>query len=405
MIIILPSRIGIFYMKKLNTLVLDSQEAKKPKIAQKIADKLHEIDQKTDQNIQAVAQKSLEKEKAFAALSQSKFQELKTWYLSLSQVKKLVYALLAIPILSLLLILNVFLFPLLASLLPLLFLALNFIFVALKLGLFIIYISYKITKTIMGIYYSISRTLSSLRENETRRTMLKQAIYPKAMTELYQTELNLSPSYSLFTSNEIAEIKAKESWKKLELDLVFSEHFYEKIAQLDPTLDILSLKMALPSLKLKLLFSYFRFFLLGQYQLYRGLWRCKKEILTIWRAESKAALKKELELTGASIFTPQAIGAYESGKQLLLTGDFKLQAIGLEVIRLKPSENEAQGQPTDPIQIKLLLIGFVPWKSWSFGLKYPFANATLSHMKWEIELLVDFVKLKHHPDIIQGLVD
>ncbi len=376
-------------MKKLNTLILDSQEAKKPKIVERIATKLHEIDLKAGENLQNVAQKSLNTEKAFALASKNKFQSLKTWYLSLNQTKKVLYALLIVPALIILFLLNLFLFPLIGSLLPLIFIGLNFIFIALKLVIFIIYISYKITKTLMGIYYSISRTISSMKENKIRQKMIKEPLVYRDHQSIINLELNHAQNYALTVSPEIADIQYQSSWKKLDMDLKLSDGFYEQLSQFNG-MDIEELKQKLPSLKINILFSYLRFFLLGQFNLYRGLWRCKKELCTIWRDSSKEILKKELALTTESIFTPYAIGAYESSQRLLLTGDFKLEGISMALIGEK--ENT---------QIKLMLVGFIPWQSWHFGMKYPFAQSTQYYMKWDVELVVDVNQLDRGGDVMR----
>jgi hypothetical protein len=122
--------------------------------------------------------------------------------------------------------------------------------------------------------------------------------------------------------------------------------------------------------------SYLRYFLLGQKALYVGLWQSKREIFTIWRAESREVLKKKLSLVGATIFTPHLLGAYLNREQILVPGDFEFHALKLNKIDTQDRHT------TQTSTYQLEIIGNVPWKSWTFDRYFPFAHGQDHQEKW-----------------------
>ena len=185
----------------------------------------------------------------------SRSKRLYTWYMSLPIIKRILWGLIIIPILGVLLIINSFLVPFLPIIIPIIVSLFKLIFVATKFSAFAVYIGYKVVKTFLGFYYCISRTLSGAAAHKMRVNQMREG--PSVTAEFPQLKVNAS----------LLDLKLKASWKKL--------HF----SSLDARIDHL------------VMFSYLRYFLLGQRHLYFTGWKKKEAFFTIWRAESRETIK------------------------------------------------------------------------------------------------------------------
>jgi hypothetical protein len=362
-------------MQKLNTSLTPVSETSETPIPinrdQIISEKLQKIDQGTHKALETVELKTTQVKDAVSDYTKSNFMRLKDWYLALDRVKQVGLSLLIIPLLLILFLLSSVIFPLISIVWPFLFMALNFTLIASKLALFIVYISYKVMKTLMGIYYCISRTISARKANLVREKMMQMGV------------VHTENPPALWVGSEIAEIKFQSKWKRLEMVILPSDSFF---AELQNELKI-SDEMIIEQLKqskfqLNFLMSYLRYFLLGQKALYVGLWQSKREIFTIWRAESREVLKKKLSLVGATIFTPHLLGAYLNREQILVPGDFEFHALKLNKI----DTQDRHATQTSTYQLEI--IGNVPWKSWTFDRHFPFAHGQDHQEKWVIKVKI-----------------
>ncbi len=362
-------------MQKLNTSLTPVSEASQTPIPinrdQIISEKLQKIDQGTHKALETVELKTTQVKDAVSDYTKSNFTRLKDWYLALDQVKQVGFSLLIIPLLLILFLLSGVIFPLISIVLPFLFMALNFTLIASKFVLFIVYISYKVMKTLMGIYYCISRTISARKANLVREKMMQIGV------------VHTENPPALWVDSKISKIEFQSQWKRLGMVIFPSDSFFVELQnelKISDETAIEQLKQS--TFQLNFLMSYLRYFLLGQKALYVGLWQSKKEIFTIWRAESREVLKKKLSLVGSTIFTPHLLGAYLNRKQILVPGDFEFHAL-----KLNQMDTQAQ-QATQASTYELQITGNVPWKAWTFDRHFPFAHSQDHQEKWDIKIKI-----------------
>jgi len=285
------------------------------------------------------------KTKGWWARVKEKSDQLWAWYSSLPAIKKVLWGLIVIPIVLLIIIINIFLAPLIAPFLPfiggLLFTAAKLSLVVAKFGAFAVYIGYKVLKSFLGFYYCISRTLSGLSAERQRASLCEAPLRPESAAE---RGLTLDPA--------LAPLSMERSWKRL--------------------------KLLAHGAELNILCSYLRYFLIGQLFMYVESfkeWRC---FLTLWRPESRETLKDQFALVGTTIFRPYELGPHLSHKRLLIPGDAQLT--GLHSLSV-------EGQP------RLRFTLEIPWKSWRFNRRWPFAHSELHRAKWSFELPAELALL------------
>jgi hypothetical protein len=116
-----------------------------------------------------------------------------------------------------------------------------------------------------------------------------------------------------------------------------------------------------------LLFSYLRYFLLGQRHMYLEGWRARGAFLTAWRPESRARVKGVFAFVGATIFRPHAMGPRLTRDEVLLPGDARLTEALLT-----------------PEGVRYTVE--VPWRAWSLSRRWPFAQSALHAARWRVTL-------------------
>ena len=262
-----------------------------------------------------------------------RFEALWRWYRAKGTLARVLWGLLLLPLLALFIALNFVLIPIITPFLPLigglLLTALKLAFVVGKLGAFAVYIGYKVFKTLLGLYYCVSRTLSGSAAGRARKEL--------AAAGLPLAEEPTEPSAPR------GALSARVAWKRLWL------------------------RAPAEGVEHALLFSYLRYFLLGQKHMYLEGWRAKVSFLTAWRPESRARLKEIFSFVGATIFRPHAMGPRLTRDEVLLPGDARLTRALLtpEGVRYEVE---------------------VPWRTWSFSRRWPFARSDLHWARWAVEL-------------------
>ena len=280
----------------------------------------------------------------------ARFNRLLTWYRALTLSKKVLWGLVTLPVLALLFFINLLILPFLPMIGGVLLTLLKGTFVITKLSAFVIYIGYKVVKTFLGFYYCISRTLSGQKAHKWRVAQ-SRAVAQKE-----------SSSVSLDLEGGLSDLALRTSWKRMYLS--------SKEAGID----------------VPILFSYLRYFLLGQKRLYAETWREKRALLTLWRAESREIFKDQLQWVGRTIFSPYSVGPYISKTQLLIPGDAKVTSIKVEGSTLS-------------LDVE------VPWKTWAFSIKrWPCATSTLHTAHWRLTAPIDVQNLsepdQYHPEMV-----
>ena len=265
---------------------------------------------------------------------------LKTWYWSQSNINKIALGLIIIPILIALFLLQGIILPFLATVMAFVFTFSKLAFIWLKGGAFIVYISYKIFKFLLGVYYCVSRSLTGLKAHRLRR---KQASLPMVSSGEY-------PSLNTQLPSDIS-ISVNSGWKKLTL--------------------------AIEKQELVLIFSYLRYFIIGQIFMYRSFWEKKMVFLTCWKKESREEIKNIFGHVGKTIFTPHLLGSHLNHKRLLIPGDAKWMAIKID--------------PQDSLQIQHTFE--VQWQDWSFYKKWPFLKSTKQTAMWSLCTPIDLAML------------
>ena len=285
-----------------------------------------------------------------------RFQALWEWYLAHSLIARALWGLLLLPILALFIALNFVLIPLITPFLPiiggLLLTALKLAFVVGKLGAFAVYIGYKVFKTLLGLYYCVSRTLSGNAAGRARRALAGVGL------PLSQAALEArSPHHGAHAHRAPRELhhprgalSARVAWKRLWLT---SEA--EGISH-------------------PLLFSYLRYFLLGQRHMYLEGWRARGAFLTAWRPESRARIKAVFAFVGSTIFRPHAMGPRLTRDEALLPGDARLVSALLTAEGVRYAVE-------------------VPWRAWSLSRRWPFAQSALHVARWRVTLPLSLASL------------
>ena len=249
---------------------------------------------------------------------------------------QLLYGLVLIPALALLILLKSFLLPSIFVIFGALFAALKIAVVFLKLPAFIVYISYKVFKTLLGVYLTATRFMRG--REATRRRL--------AMNDLRRVgDAPVRADQHLYLSEELVEAKFSLEKGIQRLKLSFAGRQTEVIH-----------------------FSYLRYFLIGQWRFYRGLWLLKGALFTLWRAESRAALKEELMIVPQTIFSPQELGAHAHPKTgLLVPGDALLTGVA------KSGDS-------------LTLTFELRWDLWNFSLRPFKLKRRWRWARWRVEL-------------------
>ena len=259
-------------------------------------------------------------------------KRLTAWYMDQSLLLKVGFGLVIIPILITLFLLQGVILPFLATCFGLMITLSKLAFIWVKGGAFIIYISYKVFKFLLGIYYCISRSISGWQAHKFRNEQATLTI---------NTEVNYP---ALQVSTELTEqVKLESKWKVLNLDVNRQET--------------------------SILFSYLRYFLLGQIFMYQSFWFDRQSYLTLWTAESRERVKEIFSTIGKTIFTPHLLGAHLNQKRILVPGDAKL---------LKISQASHQNHIEYQFEVK--------WQEWSFNKKWPFIHSSPTQDLWSIEV-------------------
>lgn len=256
---------------------------------------------------------------------------LTQWYLSKSMVARVTLGLVIIPLLIALFLLQGIILPFVAAAFAIFITISKVALVWLKGGAFIVYISYKVFKALLGVYYCVSRTLSGwkadrLRHQQARLPMVKEAEYPALAIEGLEAE----------------SIELNASWKTLSVKTDETEH--------------------------KLLFSYLRYFIIGQLFMYQSFWKDRVAYLTLWREVSRQRVKEIFAYIGQTIFTPHLLGAHINSKRLLIPGDSRL-------VNMSPSVSRS-----DQIEYTFEVV----WKEWSFSKQWPFLHACSESTQWSV---------------------
>jgi hypothetical protein len=280
----------------------------------------------------------------------ARFNRLLTWYRALSLSKKVLWGLVTLPVLALLFFINLLILPFLPMIGGVLLTLLKGTFVITKLSAFVIYIGYKVVKTFLGFYYCISRTLSGQKSHKWR------VAQSRAVAQREPSLVNLE------LEGALSDLALRTSWKRM--------HLSSEEADID----------------VPILFSYLRYFLLGQKRLYAETWRERRGLLTLWRAESRGVFKDQLQWVGKTIFTPYSVGPHLSKTQLLIPGDAKITSIKVEGSTLS-------------LDVE------VPWKTWAFSVKrWPFAISTLHTAHWQLTAPKALQNLsdpdQYHPEMV-----
>ena len=279
-----------------------------------------------------------EKTKSWWARVKAKSDQLWAWYQGLPTIQRVLLGLVVIPIVAVIVLINLILIPMIAPLLPLIGAGLitlaKLTFVVTKFSAFAVYIGYKVLKTFLGFYYCVSRSLSGLKAGKLR-------------AQLNQAPLDLAQARAqgLQIDERLAPVSCVVRWKRLTLSAAEGEERAEH----------------------PLLFSYFRYFLLGQLHMYVESWRERRSFLTIWRPESRERVKDQFAFVGTTIFRPYSLGPHLTRDRALLPGDARLCAV-----------RAADDGLTYDLE--------VPWRAWRFNRSWPFAHSELYQARWSITL-------------------
>jgi hypothetical protein len=252
-----------------------------------------------------------------------------TWYLQQSTAKKVALGLVIIPILIAIFLLQGLIWPLLGLVIA----ASKFAFVWVKGGAFIVYISYKVFKGLLGVYLCVSRSLNGWKAHKLRA---QQASLPSVPEGEY-------PAIS-YTNENAESLDVHTGFKQLNLS-------------------------ALPQLQHRVVFSYLRYFIIGQIFMYLSFWRDHLYYLTLWRKESRDRVKEIFQEIGGTIFTPHQLGPHINIKRILVPGDARLMSLDYD---------------TDKDRARYTFE--VTWRERQFKRQYPFFNSIKHQAMWAFEL-------------------
>ena len=259
---------------------------------------------------------------------------LTSWYLSKSLTVRVLLGLIVIPVIIGLVLLQGVILPALAFVAGATFTFAKLTFVFLKGGAFIVYITYKVFKGLLGVYLSVSRSVTGwkahkIRQEQAHAGASQSATYPQLNLE------GVSPQ----------DVKLTARWKRLDIDFEDQQH--------------------------PVIFSYLRYFILGQIGMYRSFWFDRMSYLTIWRPDSRKRVKEIFSLIGQTIFTPHTLGPHITTKRIVVPGDAKLIACQVT------GENE-----TRVVTYHLELA----WQEWSLERRFPFLVPTTKEMNWSFDV-------------------
>lgn len=293
-------------------------------------------------DVKAIKRDELRKKKLGQRIGDQR-SKLTSWYKQQSLTVQILLGLIIIPIIITLILLQGIILPALAVAGGALLTFSKIALIWAKGGAFIVYISYKVFKLLLGIYLCISRSMTGFAALLMRRRQVK----------LEPTQNGEYPR--LRVSEEASQIKLRTSWWS----------WKEITAQGD-------------ELNHVLLFSYLRYFIIGQIFMYVSFWREKMAFLTLWRAESREKVKEIFSLVGQTIFTPQLLGPHITSKRILVPGDARWISL---IIDRSPEEPRAQ------YHFEL------SWIEWSFTKRFPFLTRETMSKTWRFETGVDLGSL------------
>lgn len=208
-------------------------------------------------------------------------QRFWSWYRARPIPLQIAYGLTLLPLLVLLTLAGMLLVQFGAPLLLGLALLLKLAITLAKTTLFVGYIGYKILKTILMWYYTISRMYLGSKAKRQRLSTARCDGFP------------VQPP---------APLRFRCQGKNL-----YIEH---------PD-----------GGQVRVLFSYLRYALRGQWVLLQHLRRSWARYLTLWRQDQRDAIKAELAPVGASMFTPHTLGADVNPERILVPGDAELLGV------------------------------------------------------------------------------
>ena len=267
----------------------------------------------------------------------SRRSRLTTWYLEQSRAKQVALGLVIIPIIIALILLQGVIWPLLGLVVA----ASKFAFVWVKGGAFVVYISYKVFKGLLGVYLCVSRSLNGWKAHKLRE---RQAELPSEPEAEYPAIRYVADSADPALDTSDTRLEVNTGFKQLN----FSAH---------------------PALKHRVVFSYLRYFIIGQIFMYFSFWRDRMTYLTIWRAESRARVKEIFQEIGGTIFTPYLLGPHINKKRALVPGDARLVSLDYHMDQAR--------------------VGYtfeVTWRVRTFKRTYPFFSSHMHQAMWSFEL-------------------
>ena len=267
---------------------------------------------------------------------------LVAWYSALPLFKKVLLGLIVIPVIIALILLQGVILPFIAGSMGIIIAISKSAFIFVKGGAFIVYISYKVFKGLLGVYLCVSRSLSGWQAHQMRR---RQAELPPASDAEYPALRYDEPEA------ESAPLTVRSGIKKLSL--------------------------AGPSeLEHTIIFSYLRYFIIGQIFMYLSFWRDKASYLTLWRRESRERVKEIFKEIGQTIFTPHLLGPHLTNKRLLVPGDARLISL---------STGDASSRATYLFEVS--------WRERSFQRTSPYFVSAQHQAQWKVEVPMKFSSL------------
>ncbi|MEZ5590759.1 MAG: hypothetical protein R3F53_08655 [Gammaproteobacteria bacterium] len=254
--------------------------------------------------------------------------QFKAWYLAHDTVLRIVYGLTLVPVVLVLGLLGLIVVKFGGPLLCAGALVLQIVLLVSKTLLFIGYIGYKIVKTLLMWYITISRLYLGGKAKRARRT------------------LALCGGFKVDPESEASRMNYHCQRKELAIT-------HQRRGQLI------------------VLFSYLRYALRGQRELWRHVRRRWSHYLTLWRQSSRDLIKQELAPVGVSMFAPHQLGAGLEVDKILVPGDAELELIEL-------NENG-----------EVWLYFLIRWVEWQFEWRraMPFLAIRRQHkqMPWQVE--------------------
>ncbi|MBT5230261.1 MAG: hypothetical protein HOM11_08280 [Methylococcales bacterium] len=257
----------------------------------------------------------------------AKYRRFKDWFSALPLSLKILYGLTVVPIAAVLLLIGVVLVKFGGPILVGVLFALKLLIVAFKLLFFIGYISYKILKTFLIWYYIITRTISGNKATKLRHEAIEcKSIAISGGGASYETLTFEHPKKSMII-------------------------WYE-------------------STEYRVLFSYLRYAIVGQFGLFKHFKQDYKRYLTLWRKEDLRFVKAAWGAFAQTIFKPHLTGAQIYKGRALVLGDAQITSI------LRNDDETLQLTMT------------VSWDDWRFSLRknlwFIQAHKTEQSDEWQV---------------------